>query len=72
MSPFENCVLAVRVSCPLYIRSQNMRHRTFSYNETSRRYTDKNIECYLPGATRSQAASNRQASGPDLDEDVNA
>jgi thymidylate synthase (FAD) len=29
MSPFEHCTLTVKVTCPLYIRSQIHRHRTF-------------------------------------------
>lgn len=62
MSPFEHCVLSVKISCPLYIRSQIHRHRTFSYNEISRRYTDKNMEFYRPEEYRQQSKSNRQAS----------
>ena len=67
MSPFEHCVLSVKIECPLYIRSQIHRHRTFSYNEISRRYTDKNLEFYLPDTLRKQHESNRQASGEDID-----
>ena len=48
MSPFEHCILSVKITCPLYIRSQIHRHRTFSYNEISRRYTEKDMEFYLP------------------------
>lgn len=67
MSPFEHNVLTVIVECPLYIRSQIHRHRTFSYNEVSRRYTSDNIEFYVPETVRRQAASNRQASEGELD-----
>ena len=38
------------------------RHRTWSYNEISRRYTDVNIQFYEPHAFRTQHKSNRQAS----------
>lgn len=31
-SPFEHCQLSVLIECPLYIRSQIHRHRTFAYN----------------------------------------
>ena len=62
MSPFEHCILSVKVTCPLYIRSQIHRHRTFSYNELSRRYTEKNMEFYVPNEYRKQSESNRQAS----------
>jgi thymidylate synthase (FAD) len=64
LSPFEHCALTVLVECPLYVRSQIHRHRTFAYNEISRRYTSENIEFYLPSLDdiRAQATSNRQAS----------
>ena len=67
MSPFEHNVLTVIIECPLYIRSQIHRHRTFSYNEVSRRYTSENLEFYVPDTVRRQAASNRQASEGELD-----
>lgn len=60
-SPFEHCTLTALIECPLYIRSQIMRHRTFSYNEVSRRYTSEDIQFYSP-ELRKQAISNRQAS----------
>jgi thymidylate synthase (FAD) len=47
---------------PLYVRSQHHRHRTWSYNEISRRYTEYNIEFYNPLDYRTQHESNRQAS----------
>ena len=39
-STLEHCTVTFRVKVPLYIRSQHHRHRTWSYNEISRRYTD--------------------------------
>ena len=39
-----------------------MRHRTFSYNEISRRYTDKGLKFYKADTFRKQHESNRQAS----------
>jgi thymidylate synthase (FAD) len=58
-------MLTVIVDCPLYIRSQIHRHRTFSYNEVSRRYTSENLEFYVPPVDdiRTQHTSNKQASG---------
>lgn len=69
MSPFEHCTLTVKIECPLYIRSQIHRHRTFSYNEISRRYTSQNLKFYTPPADdiRTQAKSNRQASDAAMD-----
>lgn len=62
LSPFEHLTLSVKVTVPLYIRSQIMRHRTFSYNEISRRYTDKDLSFYIPEVLRKQHSNNRQAS----------
>ncbi len=47
---------------PLFIRSQHHRHRTWSYNEISRRYTDLDLRFYEPSEFRTQHKSNRQAS----------
>lgn len=62
MTPFEHCILSVNIKCPLYIRSQIHRHRTFSYNEISRRYTAENIEFYLPDKLRKQHEKSKQCS----------
>lgn len=61
-SVLEHCVVTFRFKVPLFVRSQHHRHRTWSYNEISRRYTDFNIEFYEPKEYRKQHASNRQAS----------
>jgi len=64
-STLEHCTVTFRVKVPLYIRSQHHRHRTWSYNEISRRYTDFNLEFYEPKVFRTQHKSNRQASNID-------
>jgi len=61
-STLEHCVVTFRFKVPLFVRSQHHRHRTWSYNEISRRYTDFNIELYNPKWYRTQHDSNRQAS----------
>ena len=38
------------------------RHRTFSYNEISRRYTEVDMELYTPEKYRIQSKNNKQAS----------
>lgn len=70
MSPFEHCTVTFMVECPLYVRSQIHRHRTFSYNEVSRRYTSEDLQFYVPNSDdiRKQSKSNRQASEGSLDE----
>ena len=64
-STFEHNVVTFKFVVPLFIRSQHHRHRTWSYNEISRRYTEKNMDFYLPKQFRTQHRSNRQASNPD-------
>lgn len=61
-SVHEHSVLTFRITCPLYISKQIMRHRTFSYNEISRRYTSKDMEFFIPHHFRKQAEKNLQCS----------
>jgi thymidylate synthase (FAD) len=61
-STLEHNVMTFRFKVPLFIRSQHHRHRTWSYNEISRRYTEFNLEFYEPKKFRHQSKSNRQAS----------
>jgi len=65
-SPFEHSTITFRVKVPLYIRAQVMRHRTFSYNEASRRYTSECIEFHIPKELRQQAKKNLQCSTDDI------
>jgi thymidylate synthase (FAD) len=64
-STLEHNLATFRFKVPLFVRSQHHRHRTWSYNEISRRYTEENIEFYLPKTFRTQHKSNRQASNND-------
>jgi thymidylate synthase (FAD) len=61
-STLEHCSVTFRFVVPLFVRSQHHRHRTWSYNEISRRYTDKDLSFYQPSSFRTQHKSNRQAS----------
>ena len=65
-SPFEHCAVTMRFNVPLFIRSQHHRHRTWAYNEISRRYTSVDMKFYSPSAFRTQHKSNRQASNNEL------
>ena len=64
-STLEHNLITFRFSVPMFVRSQHHRHRTWSYNEISRRYTDVNIKFYEPKEFRTQHKSNRQASNID-------
>lgn len=61
-SPFEHCTIKFKCEVPLFVARQHMRHRTWSYNEVSRRYTSSSLEFYTPEEFRTQHKSNRQAS----------
>ena len=65
-SPFEHCTITFRFTVPLFIRSQHHRHRTWAYNEISRRYTAVDMQFYQPREFRTQHESNRQASKNEL------
>ena len=61
-STLEHNTVTLKFVVPLYVRSQHHRHRTWSYNEISRRYTAENLSFYLPEKFRTQHKSNKQAS----------
>lgn len=63
LTPMEHVKFQFSVHCPLFVRSQWHRHRAgWSYNEISRRYTEVNLEFYVPEEFRKQSEHNKQAS----------
>lgn len=71
-SPMEHMAFTFSIHCPLFVRGQWHRHRTWSYNEISRRYTEVDMEFYTPPKCRRQAESDRQASvdSPDFNDEA--
>ena len=65
-APLEHITFSFLVHCPLFVRGQWHRHRTQSYNEISRRYTEVDLEIYQPEEFRKQSESNKQASKDDV------
>ena len=61
-STLEHNIATFKFTVPLFIRSQHHRHRTWSYNEISRRYTNADLQFYEPARFRRQSELNRQAS----------
>lgn len=61
-SCFEHQTATFVIECPLFVRSQIMRHRTFSYNEVSRRYTSEDLAMWAPIVLRPQHQTSRQCS----------
>lgn len=61
-SPLEAVNLTFDVKAPLFVARQWMRHRTFSYNEVSARYTELPEVFYVPDVAQitTQSATNKQ------------
>lgn len=61
-SPFESVEFQFEIKCPIFIARQWHRHRTFSYNEVSARYTELPEEFYVPtpDIIGQQSAVNKQ------------
>lgn len=63
-SPSENVIFTFHVKAPIFVFRQWHRHRTWSYNEQSARYSEMTDEFYVPELSRlqKQDGKNRQAS----------
>lgn len=66
-SCFEHQGATLRLKVPIFIARQIQRHRTFSYNEVSRRYVDTPPEFFWPDKWRARADNVKQGSS---DEEV--
>lgn len=66
-SCFEHQGATLRLKVPIFIARQIQRHRTFSYNEISRRYVDYEPEFFWPDMWRKRAENVKQGSS---DEEV--
>lgn len=71
LSPFEHCSTTLWIQVPLYIRSQIMRHRSFSFNEISRRFSSESIEFFEPNVFRNQHKSAKQCSDGKMSDNEN-
>lgn len=62
-SPFEAVTFTFEVKAPIFVFRQWHRHRTWSFNEVSARYTELPEEYYVPDPALIgvQSASNKQA-----------
>lgn len=61
-SCFEHMGATLRLKVPIFIARQIQRHRTFSYNEISRRYVDSEPEFFWPDKWRKRAENVKQGS----------
>ncbi len=67
-SPFEMLEAKFHIRAPIFVARQWMRHRAWSYNETSHRYTESDLGTYIPRLDEFcvQAPLNKQSSGSPL------
>lgn len=61
-SCFEHMGATLKLKVPIFIARQIQRHRTFSYNEISRRYVDSPPEFFWPDKWRARAENAKQGS----------
>lgn len=52
MSPFEHGSFTFKIDCPIFVTREFQRHRTWSYNEVSGRYTEMKPKFYIPSPGR--------------------
>ena len=70
-SPFEHASITFYVESPVFVARQWMRHRSWSFNEVSARYTRVSEAFYVPEVWRHQGEGNKQMSGPPFSEEDN-
>lgn len=70
-SPFNHAFVSFRVSAPIFVARQLVKHEYLPWNEVSRRYVEGDLEFYWPDAYdwRRQPANVKQGSGFPLDQD---
>lgn len=61
-TPFEHCTVTLHLKVPLFVCAQIQRHRTFAFNQISRRYVKDNLEFYYPEKWRAAADTVKQGS----------
>lgn len=77
-SPFEAVQFTFEVMAPIFVLRQWHRHRTWSYNEVSARYTELPDAFYVPDAAviGRQSDTNKQAraltDGPTFEDEISA
>ncbi len=66
LSPFEQVIFTFHVKLPNFVMKQYLRHRTFSTNEYSQRYSKVDSDYYVPDEWRLQGITNHQGSGESM------
>lgn len=66
MSPFGHCFVSVRVTAPVFVARQLVKHEYLRMNEISRRYVDSEPEFYPQPDWRGKAKNKKQGSSLDI------
>jgi thymidylate synthase (FAD) len=69
-SPFEHVIFTFRVKAPIFVFRQWHRHRTWSFNEVSARYTELPEEFYVPEPDKIGVQSAKDHQARDITEGV--
>lgn len=71
-SPFESCAFTFDVKAPIFVFRQWHRHRTWSFNEISARYSELPEEFYVPALEQitTQHTSNKQMRTDEVNENA--
>lgn len=62
LSPFGHCFASFRVTAPVFVSRQLVKHKFLRINEVSRRYVDTPPEFYVPDVWREKADNKKQGS----------
>ena len=66
-SPFGHCFVSFRVTCPIFVSRQLVKHSYLRINEESRRYISSEPELFYPDVWRSKSKDKKQGSDGPLD-----
>lgn len=66
-SPFGHAFASFRVSAPIFVARQLVKHKFLRWNEVSRRYVDSEPTFYRPEKWRSRPVDSKQGSGAELE-----
>jgi len=71
-TPFESVTFTFEVKAPLFVVAQWQRHRTWSYNQVSARYTELAEEFYVPDIDKIGVQSKNNKQGRTFDTSLNS
>lgn len=67
LSPFGHCFASFRVTAPVFVARQLVKHKFLRINEVSRRYVDSEPEFYTPDVWRGKADDRKQGSSGEVE-----